>query len=51
MKDTEKAAYTRLLEVAETERFYGEVTFRFRDGKLFQISKNQSIKPEDLVKP
>lgn len=32
----------------ERERFFGEVTMRFKDGVAYLFTKNQTLRPEDF---
>lgn len=49
MRDNEKKAVIKLLEDAEIDKFFGEITFKLRDGKIYQIVKGQSLMLEDLI--
>lgn len=37
-----------LIEELGRERFFGEVTIKFKDGVAFQFVKNQTFRPEDF---
>jgi uncharacterized protein YjgD (DUF1641 family) len=49
MKEVEKKAILKLLEDAEKDKFFGEITFKLRDGKIYQIVKGQSLMLEQLT--
>jgi hypothetical protein len=48
MKESSKNAIVKMLEEAEKEKFYGELTFKFKEGQIYHVYKGQSIKLEDI---
>lgn len=48
MKPTSYERIMQLLEEAEDEDFFGEITFRFRNGNIYHVLKSQSLLFDEL---
>lgn len=48
MKESAKVAVMKLIDDAEEQNFYGEITIKFRDGQCYQLVKTQSLMLDDV---
>jgi hypothetical protein len=48
MTKTDLEKIVSFMQESEKDEFFGEITFKFKNGKIYAITKTATFRPEDL---